>query len=73
MARITIQDCLEQVPNRFSLVHLGSQRARQLLKGSSPMVRSKNKFIVTALREIAGERVYFANELNEKAITDITI
>jgi DNA-directed RNA polymerase subunit omega len=70
MARITIEDCLENVPNRFSLVHLASQRARQLLKGSSPLVRSKNKFIVTSLREVAAQKVDFARELNEKEITE---
>jgi len=66
MARITIEDCLEQVENRFALVHLAAQRARQLVKGSSPLVRSKNKTIVTSLREIAGEKVHFAKEFVEK-------
>jgi len=70
MARITIEDCLEIVQNRFALVHLGSQRARQLLKGSNALLRSKNKQIVTALREIASEKVYFAKELNEKEIVE---
>ncbi|MFH1018004.1 MAG: DNA-directed RNA polymerase subunit omega [Pseudomonadota bacterium] len=71
MARITIEDCLNEIPNRFALVHLATQRARQLLKGSSPLIRSKNKFIVTALREIAGEKVYFSKELDEQAISDV--
>lgn len=70
MARITIEDCLNQVENRFALVHLASQRARQLLKGSRQLVRSKNKYIVTSLREIASEKVHFANQLNEKSITE---
>ena len=68
MARITIEDCLERVENRFALVHLASQRARQLVKGSSALVQSKNKLIVTALREIADEKVAFERELNEKEI-----
>jgi len=71
MARITIEDCLEQVVNRFGLVHLASQRARQLLKGSRQLVRSKNKYIVTSLREIAGQKVHFQHELNEKGIDNI--
>jgi DNA-directed RNA polymerase subunit omega len=68
MARITIEDCLETIPNRFALVHLASQRARQLLKGSNALLRAKNKQVVTALREIAAEKVYFAKDLNEKEI-----
>lgn len=59
MARITVEDCLVEVNNRFALVHLAAQRARQLLKGSAALVRSKNKSIVTALREIAAGEVRF--------------
>ena len=68
MARISIEDCLKQVENRFALVHLASERARQLGKGSRPLMESKNKYIVTALREIAGEKVAFQNQLNEQEI-----
>lgn len=57
MARITVEDCLEQVPNRFELVLLGARRAKQLLKGGRPLVGSDNKEVVTALREIAAEKV----------------
>ncbi len=57
MARITVEDCLERVPNRFELVLLGARRAKQLLKGARPLVDSDNKEIVTALREIAAEKV----------------
>lgn len=53
MARVTIEDCLENVENRFALVHLASSRVRQILKGSLPLVECKNKEIVTSLREIA--------------------
>lgn len=53
MARITVEDCLEKVPNRFELVMLASKRARQLLKGAKPLVESDNREIVVALREIA--------------------
>lgn len=60
MARITVEDCLERVPNRFSLVLVSAERAKQLLKGSSPMIEndSGNKEVVTALREIAAGRVH---------------
>ena len=57
MARITVEDCLEHVPNRFELVLLAARRAKQLLKGARPLVESDNKEIVTALREVADERV----------------
>jgi len=57
MARITVEDCLERVPNRFELVLLAARRAKQLLKGARPLAESDNKEIVTALREIAADRV----------------
>jgi len=57
MARITVEDCLEQIPNRFELVLLAARRAKQLLKGARPLVESDNKEIVTALREVADTKV----------------
>ncbi|HEV7734118.1 MAG TPA: DNA-directed RNA polymerase subunit omega [Candidatus Binatia bacterium] len=57
MARITVEDCLDQVPNRFELVLLAARRAKQLLKGARPLVESDNKEIVTALREVADLKV----------------
>ena len=59
MARVTVEDCLEREENRFALVVLASQRCRQLMKGSGPLVHSKNKPAVTALREIAAGKVHF--------------
>ena len=53
MARITVEDCLEEVPNRFALAMVASQRSKQLLKGARPLIQSKNKYVVTALREVA--------------------
>jgi DNA-directed RNA polymerase subunit omega len=53
MARVTIDDCLEKIPNRFLLVIAAAKRARQLHQGAQPLVKSKNKEVVTALREIA--------------------
>ena len=57
MARITIEDCLEQVENRFALVILASQRTKQLMQSSKPLVESDNKPVVTSLREIAAGKV----------------
>ena len=53
MARITVEDCLKKVNNRFALIHMASKRVRQLRKGSEPTIISKNRDIVIALREIA--------------------
>ena len=54
MARITIEDCMEKVPNRFQLVRMASIRAKQLKKGAQPLVGGEeNKEVVVALREIA--------------------
>ncbi|RJX34465.1 MAG: DNA-directed RNA polymerase subunit omega [Desulfarculus sp.] len=58
MARVTVEDCLRQVPNRFSLVHLTAKRVRQLREGAPPHLASKNKEVVVALREIAAGNVY---------------
>ena len=57
MARITIEDCLEKVENRYELVHLATKRVKQLRDGADRLVRSKNKDVVTALREIAAYKV----------------
>ena len=53
MARITVEDCLLQIPNRFQLVLAATYRARMLSQGHAPKIESKNKPAVTALREIA--------------------
>ena len=60
MARITVEDCLEHVQNRYELVHLVTKRVNQLKDGEEPLVRSKNKEVVTALREIATGNIYHA-------------
>jgi len=58
MARITVEDCLENIENRFKLVLLASKRARQLEKGADPLVNpEKDKNTVLALREIAAGEV----------------
>jgi DNA-directed RNA polymerase subunit omega len=54
MARITVEDCLEHVENRFSLVLIAAERTKQILKGAETRVdHADNKEVVTALREIA--------------------
>src|SRR5207244_1769880 len=57
MARITVEDCLDHVPNRFELVLLAARRATQLPTDPRPLVESDNKEIVSALREIAAGKV----------------
>lgn len=55
MARVTVEDCLDNVENRFQLVLVAARRARQLMAGSEPFVERENdKPTVLALREIAG-------------------
>lgn len=65
MARVTVEDCLERVGNRFALVILGAERARQLAKGGKPFVACDNKPAVTALREIAQGDVHFTEDVSE--------
>jgi DNA-directed RNA polymerase subunit omega len=57
MARITVEDCLAKVPNRFQLVLAATYRARMLGQGHAPKVEAKNKPGVTALREIAAGEI----------------
>ena len=57
MARVTVEDCLEKVDNRFALVHLAAKRVRQLRHGAVPRVAAKNKEVVVALRELAAGKV----------------
>ena len=59
LARVTVEDCLERVNNRFALVILGAERARQLANGGRPLVACSNKPAVTSLREIAKGQVHF--------------
>lgn len=63
MARVTVEDCLEQVGNRFALVILAAERARSLSKRARPLVKCDNKPAVTALREIAGAKVRFQENI----------
>lgn len=66
MARITVEDCLENVENRFSLVLVAAERTKQLLKGREVLIANEdeNKEVVTALREIAAGKF----EIDESAV-----
>ena len=57
MARVSIEDCLRKMDNRFALVAVAAHRTRQLMEGDEVLVKSKNKFGVTALREVAEGKV----------------
>ena len=61
MARVTVEDCVEKIPNRFELVLLAAQRARNLSRGEElTLDRDNDKNPVVALREIAGETIEVA-------------
>ncbi|MCB9604658.1 MAG: DNA-directed RNA polymerase subunit omega [Sandaracinus sp.] len=65
MARVTVEDCLEHEENRFALVVLASRRTRQIMKGAPALVPSKNRPAVTALREIAAQKVRYNRPVRE--------
>ncbi|NUN12537.1 MAG: DNA-directed RNA polymerase subunit omega [Myxococcales bacterium] len=67
MARVTTEDCLKRIENRFLLVQLAATRAKQLAQGADPTVHSTNKVLVTALREIALGNVRFEQDVKELA------
>ncbi len=62
MARITVEDCLNNVNNRFTLIHMVAKRVRQLRKGAEPTIGSKNRDIVMSLREIAAGNINILTE-----------
>jgi DNA-directed RNA polymerase subunit omega len=58
MARITVDDCLKRIPNRFQLTLAATYRARQLSQGASPLVEpNRDKFTVISLREISTGKI----------------
>ncbi len=72
MARVTVEDCLDRVPNRFALVHLAARRARDLIKGDTPTVEhAKNKETVLALREVAAEHVRFTSDIKKSLLRPV--
>ena len=73
MARVTVEDCLEKVDNRFSLVLLVVKRAKQLLKGADlTLAKAQNKVVVNALREVAAGNVRFKDPETVVAQVDET-
>ncbi len=73
MARVTIEDCLKNVENMYELVHVATRRARQLIKGAEPVVKSKNRIIVTALREIAADKVKMIRRNDATATSELDL
>lgn len=68
MARVTVEDCVDKVPNRFELVLLAGQRARAISSGASLTIdRDNDKNPVVSLREIAGETIQ-ADDMREEVI-----
>jgi len=65
MARVSAEDCLIRLPNRFALCLLAAKRARQLVSGHAPLVVCDNKAAVTSLREIAAGKVSINESLKE--------
>jgi DNA-directed RNA polymerase subunit omega len=66
MARVTVEDCLPMVDNRFALVLLATKRTRQLMAGARPLLpAAKNKAAVLALREIATSKVRFDRSVRD--------
>jgi DNA-directed RNA polymerase subunit omega len=70
MARITVEDCLQKVNNRFALIHMAAKRVRQLRKGAEPMVASKNRDVVISLREIAAGNVVKGEGIAQQSLLD---
>ncbi len=68
MARITVEDCLERINNRFMIVQMAIKRLHQFREGYDPLVECKNKEIVTSLREIAGGKVLPSESIEEAGI-----
>jgi DNA-directed RNA polymerase subunit omega len=70
MARITVEDCLQQVNNRFALIHMAAKRVRQLRKGAEPTVVSKNRDVVISLREIAAGNVVKGEAITQQGLLE---
>ena len=70
MARITVEDCLQKVNNRFALIHMAAKRVRQLRKGVDPTVITKNRDVVMALREVAAGTVFKAEHVDETGLSE---
>lgn len=68
MARITVEDCLAKVGNRFLITQMAIKRVKQFREGYDPLVNAKNKENVIALREIAAGKVYPEVDMDEVVV-----
>ncbi|MCX7675046.1 MAG: DNA-directed RNA polymerase subunit omega [Bdellovibrionaceae bacterium] len=67
MARVTVEDCIDKVPNRFALVLAVAKRAKQLIKGAESTVAARdNKYVVQALREVAASNVVLDMQTSQR-------
>ncbi len=75
MARVTIEDCLPFVDNMYELVHVATKRAKQRYSGDTPLVKCKNRVMVTSLREIAAGKVKptWTKKSEEDELEDLNI
>ena len=74
MARVTVEDCLKKIDDRFALVHVSSARVKQLKEGASLKVEGNNKDVVMSLREIASGKVAFEDmKVLDKESVDETL
>ena len=73
MARITVEDCLDKIPNRFELALAAAYRARQLAQGSTPKVDSRDKPTVTALREVADGAVGRTSRRLRRSVAGVSL
>lgn len=76
MARVTVEDCLDKVDNRFQLVLMASKRARQLAMGMEPLVPWENdKPTVVALREIAADKINrsILDDISQQREAEVTV
>ncbi|MEF8824652.1 MAG: DNA-directed RNA polymerase subunit omega [Desulfohalobiaceae bacterium] len=69
MARITVEDALSQINNRFVVAQLAFQRVKMYRQGYKPLIEANNKEVVTALREIAGGKVKLKQSIPEVGIS----
>ncbi|MCF8106955.1 MAG: DNA-directed RNA polymerase subunit omega [Desulfohalobiaceae bacterium] len=68
MARITVEEALKRVNNRFVIAHMAMQRVRMYREGYKPLIETDNKEVVTALREIEAGKVILKRPLNVSGI-----
>ena len=73
MARITVEDCLEKVNNRFALIHIAAKRVRQLRKGAEPLVDAKNRDVVISLREVAAGNVFKVENIEQDKLIEAEV